>query len=338
MRQPTLGGMVKSFWQTMKFLLTQKKYDKVFFLMERAELLEIYRQDQSSKKILFLNQEQEKVYHDGDEISSDFLSLIRFICRKISYRIFYKKYRDIAITLDIPPINRYIQDAFGDALFLKLLSLILSRKNQKIYTGAVVPIGEKFLNSLNSYEVQHGIIHKTHIGYIGLPKIKNTLILYSDRYKMPMRQWGYKGKLIVNNYKKAFFEKKSLRHFPIVIYTQPTLEMQKAINIFMQTKQPKDVYVQRHPKDYFEYKIDQNLFVSATTPFEVACPIMYVSSIMENFTQYDKTCYIYDLKLKNLNLQDFIDLYTVGTEAKVVIGESLSDIYDIIQKEMVCLK
>ena len=54
-KRPTLLNMFKSFVGTMKFLVTQKKYDKVFFLMERAELLEVYIQEKNPKKILFLN-------------------------------------------------------------------------------------------------------------------------------------------------------------------------------------------------------------------------------------------------------------------------------------------
>ena len=334
MRRPSLGEMFKSFWQTMKFLLSQKKYDKVFFLMERAELLEVYYQEKNPRKILFLNPEQERAYKGEDAISSDFFSFLRFLSRKTAYLLFYYKYKRIIKSLEMVDIEKYIQDAFGDALFLKFLSIILSKKNQKIYTGAVIPIGEKFINALNSYEVQHGVIYPTHIGYIGIPKVKNTLILYSQRYENILYKEEYLGRIEVNNYKKNFFEKLSYRHFSIVIYSQPLLEMQEKINDFFKRYQPKDVFIQRHPKDYFSYNIEPKKFVTATTPFEVKYPIMYLSSVMENFTNYDKNCYLIDLKSMDIDSNDFIDIYTQGSKSKIFIKSSFEEIYE----ELKCQK
>lgn len=340
--RPSLKSMVKSFWGTMKFLVTQHKYDKLFFLMERAELLEIYNQEKSTKKLLFLNPEQERVYESGEYISSDFLSLLRFISRKVAFRIFSKKYQQSIAHLETigcdSTLNKYIQVAMGDALFLKFLSLILSKKNQKFYTGAVIPMGEKFVNALNSYEVQHGVIHPAHIGYMGLPEIKNTLILYDKRYEKIMREGGYMGKLMINAYKKTFFEKTTSRYFPVVIYTQPTQEMQSAVNTFFKTHQPTNVFIQKHPKDYFEYAIDKHFFVTATTPFEVGYPIMYLSSIIENFTLYHKRCYIYDLHYADIDLEAFLSIYTMGSTSQMVIMENLEDIYKTIMKEIACQK
>ena len=334
--RPTFSVMLKSFLGTMKFLLTQKKYDKVFFLMERAELLEIYKNEKNSKKLLFLNSEQEKVYK-GNYISSDFFSLLRFISRKIAFRIFRKKYNNLK--LNIRELNldtsleKYIQVAMGDSFFLKFLSLILSKKSDKFYTGAVIPMGEKFLNRLNSYEVQHGVIHPAHIGYVGLPEVKNTLILYSKRYESIMRQFDYSGQLKIDEYKKIFFEKKSTRSFPIVIYTQPTEDMQEAVNTFIQQSYVTNVYIQRHPKDYFKYEIDEKFLVNATIPSEVNYPIMYTSSVIENFTLYNRDCYIYDLKYVD-DVKKNLEIYTLGTKSKMIIMDSLDDIYKTIMRNI----
>lgn len=323
--------MFKSSIQTMKFLFSQKKYDNVYFLMERAELLEIYRQDKSLKKLLFLNPEQEKVYKGNDYINSNFFSMFRFISRKIAFLLFWKKYREVSIafsnSVDSKNLIPYIKVALGDALFLKFLSLILNKNSKKFYTGAVIPMGEKFINLLNSYEVQHGVIHPSHIGYIGLPEVKNSLILYSERYKNILKENNYVGSLIVKDYKKIFFEKKVNRNFFIVIYTQPDEKMQLDIDKFFKKYNPNDVFIQRHPKDYYDYSIESKYFVNATTPFEVKYPIFFTSSVMENFTTYNKTCYIYDLKYPNLNLIDFLDIFTIGSESEVIIMKSLNDIY-----------
>jgi len=328
--------MFKSFVQTVQFLFSQKKYDNVYFLMERAELLEIYRQDKSSKKLLFLNPEQEKVYEDNNYISSDFFSLLRFISRKIAFMLFWKKYKEACVAFscsgDTENLIPYIKVALGDALFLKFLSLILNKKSKKFYTGAVIPMGEKFVNALNSYEVQHGVIHPSHIGYIGLPDVKNSLILYSQRYENILKKNGYIGNLIIHDYKKIFFERKVDRNFFIVIYTQPDEKMQLGINEFFKKYNPKDVFIQKHPKDYYAYNIEEKYFVNTTTPFEVQYPIFFTSSVMENFTTYNKKCYIYDLKYPNLNLIEFLNIFTAGSNSEVIIMESLNEIYHDIKE------
>lgn len=340
--RPKITRMLKSFFQTIKFLVTQNKYDKVFFLMERAELLEIYYQDKSSRKLLFLNPEQEKVYEGDDYISSDFFSLLRFLSRKVAFMIFRKQYSETIEYLNQidcdQKLYKYIKIAMGDALFLKFLSLVLSKKSKKLYTGAVIPMGEKFVNALNSYEVQHGVIHPAHIGYIGLPEVKNSLILYSKRYETIMRNYGYQGKLVIDDYKKSFFEKDIKRHFPIVIYTQPILDMQEGVNEFIKEYQPTNLFIQKHPKDYFPYEIDAGYFVTATTPFEVEYPILYSSSIIENFILYGKKCYIYDLKYPDAKLKDFLTIYTMDLKSKMIIMGSLSEIYEKIKRETACPK
>jgi len=340
--RPSFMSMVKSFWGTMKFLVAQYRYDKLFFLMERAELLEIYQQDKSCKKLLFLNPEQEKVYEKDDYVSSDFFSLLRFMSRKTAFKIFRQKYQETIEHLEAigcsSELHQYIKTAMGDALFLKFLSLILLKKSDKIYTGAVIPMGEKFVNTLNSYEVQHGVIHPKHVGYMGLPEVKNTLLLYSERYEKVLRDAGYKGRLMIKEYKKTFFEKESRRYFPIVIYTQPTIEMQEGINNFFKTFKPSNLFIQKHPKDYFDYEVEYQYFVTATTPFEVGYPIMYLSSVIENFTLYNKRCFIYDLKHGNINLEDFLSIYRIGSSSEMVIMECLDTIYEKIMREIACHK
>lgn len=332
--RPTLVNMLKSFFLTIKFLFTQKKYDKVFFLMERAELLEIYKEDKNSRKILFLNAEQDRVC-ESDYISSDFLNLLRFLSRKIVFMIFYKKYKKIIKHLEILNcdefLKKYIKIAMGDAFFLKFLSLILIKQNKKIYTGSVIPMGEKFLNTLNSYEVQHGVIHLGHMSYIAIPPVKNTLILYHEHYRFFLLDNGYIGRLYVKEYKKTFFEKLTERYFPIVIYTQPLLKMQEDICQFMHKCQPKNVFIQKHPKDYFDYELNDSYFVSSTTPLEVGYPIVYSSSIIENFTLYDRDCYIYDVRPKTIDIEAFIKIYTLNSKSKMIIKTCLYEIYEMIE-------
>ena len=342
MTYPAVLSMLKSFFQTVKFLLSQNQYDTVYFLMERAEILQIYKQENSKRKILFLNREQERAYEEKDYISSDFFNLLRFISRKTAYLIYRKKYRLVMQQLDRigygDMLDSYIRTAMGDAFFLKILSFLLRKGTKKFYSGCVIPIGEKFVNRLNSYEVQHGVIYPEHIGYAEIPEVRNTLVLYSERYRGILQQSGYRGKLLVHDFKKSFFERESSRHFPIVIYTQPLRQMQEGINQFLKKYQPKDVYIQKHPKDYFDYDIASRFLVTATTPHEVSCPIVYTSSIVENFALYDRKCYIYDVAHAEFDLMAFLKIYTEGSKAELIVRKSLDEIYDEIKKEILFSK
>jgi len=333
---PTVFEMFKSVYMTIKFLFSQKRYSRVYFLMERAEILEIYRTDNTHNKLLFLNREQENVYEKNDYISSDFFNVLRLLSRKIAYILFYKKYRDLMKKLKLigydEVLNSYVKTALGEAFFLKFLSLVLSQDIEKYYSGCIIPPGEKFLNRLNSNEVQHGVIHSEHIGYIGVPEVKNNLVLYAQRYKEVLNKLGYKGNLIIIEYKKSFFLRETKRFFPIVIYTQPLLKMQEGINHFFQHYKPRGVYIQKHPKDYFEYDIPAHYFVTATIPKEVGAPIVYTSSIIENFTLYDRTCYIYDISEGEFDLVQFLKIYTEGSSSKLVVKTDIKEIYKLIQK------
>lgn len=335
---PKVTDMIKSFYQTVIFLFQQKKYKKVYFLMERAELLEIYVQDKDKSKILFLNPEQEKTYKGKDYISSDFFNLLRFVSRKIAFVIFRKKYKEIIKYLygieEFGNLNTCIKNSLGDAFFLKVLSIILIKENKKYYSGSVIPIGEKFINLLNSYEVQHGVIHSAHVGYIGIPDVKNTLILYFKYYEKVMRNNNYRGKLLVQNYKNNFLKEKKKNNIPIVIYTQPTEKMYISINEFIQKHKPTNFFIQKHPKDYFHYDLEDRYFVNATTPNQVMYPIMYTSSIIENFIFCEKKCYIYDLKFDNFDLKDFLSIYTDDLASNTFISDSLENIYNKIMEDL----
>jgi hypothetical protein len=325
-KKPNFFNIVKSFLKTAVFLFKQNKYDNVYFLMEREELLEIYRQDKNKKK-LFLNTNENKFFKNYDFISSEFLNILRFLSRKISYIIFFVKYKKIINKLDIiiPNINvkSNIKNAFGDALFLKFLSLIFTKKNKKFYSGSVIPMGEKFLNSLNSFEVQHGVIHSSHVGYVEVPDVKNTLILYDGRYIDIMLSFKYLGKLSVIEYKKNFLTKHSNRYYSIVIYTQPVQEIQNGVELFFSKNNPSNVYIQRHPNDCFNYSIDSKYFVKSTIPSEVGTPIAYTSSIIENFTLIGRVCKIYDIGI-NDKLVDFLKVY--GDKNLFIISNDLENL------------
>lgn len=326
LRMPPLRVIVKSFFQTAGFLFRQSRYKHVYFLMDRAELLEIYHTDPHTEKILFLNREQEDEYTGSDYISSDFLNLFRFLCRKSAYLLFPFRYKHFTRQFRIlgydTALYRTTKNAMGDALFLKLLSLLM-KNNKKFYTGAVIPIGEKFLNLLNSHEVQHGVIHPSHVGYIGLPTVKNTLILYARKYETILRKYHYEGPLDVNTYKERFLNRASGRAYPVVIYTQPLQKMQRAIETFFTQCHPVNIYIQKHPRDYFPYAIDAKYFVKGTIPSEVRFPVFYTSSTIENFSMFDRTCYIYDVNEPGIRLEQILHVYRTGSGSQFIIDRDL---------------
>ncbi len=331
---PAITTMLKSMYQTLMFMLfTQHTKPKTYFLMERAELLEIYLEDKEINKVLFLNQEQESIYQ-GEHIRADFLNLLRFLCRKGVYLAFplaYKRalyyFKETPLTAN--KIQQNIKNGMGDAFFLKLLSKILRKEYAKYYSGCVIPIGEKFINALNTFEVQHGVIQPSHVGYIGLPQVKNTLILYHSRYKTLLQETHYKGALIVYPYKKTFLEKKTHRYFPIVIYTQPLQAMQEALVEFLEnSSEHANIFIQKHPKDYFTYPIKTSHIINSTRPSEVGIPIFYTSSVIENYTLINRTCYIWQIN-SYINTDEILNIFLMGSTSTLVQESSLSKLMSI---------
>jgi len=149
---PSLFSMLKSMYATFVFLVfRQHTKPHTYFLMERAELLEAYIHDNSDNKVLFLNPEQEHHYTEK-YISADFFNLIRYLSRKSVFFLVPFKYKYFVDRfdnglLDIAEIQRNVQNAMGDALFLYLLGKILRSDYKKFYSGCVIPIGEKFLKA-----------------------------------------------------------------------------------------------------------------------------------------------------------------------------------------------
>ena len=333
---PAIKHIISSTFQTLKFIIyTQHTRPTTYFLMERTELLESFKQEIATNKVLFLNHEQEHLYHDS-YIRADFLNAIRFICRRITYILFYFYYLKAYSYFQNTPlketeIKQNIKNSMGDAFFLKLLSKIFRRDYPKYYSGCIIPIGEKFINRLNTFEVQHGIIQPSHVGYIGLPMVKNALLLYDKRYEVLLREHNYQGTLFINPYKKKFLETKSTRYFPIVIYTQPLQEMQEAlINFLTENKNHKNIYIQKHPKDYALYPIEHIHIVNSTMPCEVGSPIFYTSSVIENYTLSNRTCYIW-LVSTLIDVHKILNIFLIGSSSKFIEDTSLKQLMASIQ-------
>jgi len=329
---PTVKTILKSGYHTIMFLLMQKKYKKVYFLANRVELLEVYKQDKEKDKILFLFNETDIDLDNLDYIDASFLNVIRYLFRKVTYifsPLSYIKFsrKMLSIGYDKSRFNK-IKIAMGDAAFLKILSFILNSKLKYIYSGAVIPAGERFLNRLNSYEVQHGVIHVNHVGYIGIPEVKNTFIVYSKEDQSLLEREGYKGRIIVDEYKKSFLSEQTDRCFFIVIYTQPIPRLRESIEKFCKSKNPKDICIQKHPRDHYHYDLDEDFFVRDTRPSEVKFPICYSSTIIENFMYIEKDCFIYDIKDSNIELEDVLNVYKKDNNAQMLRYDNLEDIYN----------
>lgn len=328
---PSPCEMIKSAFLSLAFLFNQKKYKHIYMLMDREDLLQIYLKDPIREKILFLNREAASINYTGDYISSDFFNIFRFISRKITWLIFYSKYKKVwKILCGAGVENKYnknLKVAMGDAFFLYTIKKFFQGDKKIFYSGCIVPIGEKFLNRLNSVEVQHGVIHGSHVGYIGIPKVRNELLLYGNNYLSLLKNFGYQGRISVLEYKEEWLKKTTSREYPIVFYTQPLPRMQMDLNKFLQRHKPSNFFIQRHPKDYFEYEISSRYFVKNTLPNEVKFPVFYNSSVIENFTTIGKTCHIIDYSKNRNDLIEILDIYQHGTESEYQFYNSIEEFY-----------
>lgn len=290
--------IIKSFLKLLMFFVTKPRYDQIFFLACRRDLLEFYRHKRNDRSLLFVNFENDRACDEFPHISCDALNIIRFLCRIVAGRVLGKNKAEIQAkfkkqtNLELSASN--VNAALGDAIYYKILQFIFGEKSRKFYSVAVVPLGEKLRNRLNSFEVQHGIISEKNFSYIGVPGIRNTLIVYDKAFEDLLRARAYSGSIVVDEYKKIFLMRSTNRHFPVVIYTQPIEKFQVQIKSYMNSFATDGVFIQKHPRDVFDYDLPSEKFVTDTLPGEVDSPVLFCSSVIEDYLLLQKKVFLYD--------------------------------------------
>jgi len=286
-RAPSLLGIIKSC-----FLLLSLKFrniDRAYFFVDRKDLLDFYLYNESknhnTKSAIFVHQEQ---FNSKSKYTScDFLNVIRYFSRKLAWRIFFIEYCRLCGLLnnkivEESDIKIAVKNTIGDYWTIRIIRLFIPKAARTYYSGVGVPGIEKYLNTLSSFEVQHGVIHSIHPGYSNIPKTKNTFIVYAERYFSILSVCHFYGHIIFENFKSSFQNVQSNKKYPLVIYTQPLKELTEFINTNILNLYIGKIFVQIHPRDDFNYDIDDKYIVKNLHPNEVGCAIVFNSSVIED--------------------------------------------------------
>lgn len=301
-----------------------RKNQVIFFITGRQDLLmyaeSIIESNFNDKKAIFF------IRNEGEILgNSFFIEFFRFFCRKflwITYYLRFKQLKNKFFEVDETINTDLIKDAIGDYIFYKIIYSFL-KKHTVIYSNCVIPRVARYLEWFDASELQHGVIHKEHLDYINVPYIQNNFICYSDIVKNNLIKWGYSGNISVIN-------KKSLMHdirYNFVIFTTVdacySLSTQNIVKSFKSVSDK--IFIKKHPRDIYSYKIEIDGFLTDVTPLHVNIPILPDTSMISDCFLNSKYFIYYSLDGDKESLRQYIlekyNIYEKFCDFDIIIGE-----------------
>ncbi|RQW70849.1 hypothetical protein EBB56_11795 [Halomonas sp. YLB-10] len=193
---------------------------------------------------------------------SFFIECFRFIFRKTFWLVFFKDYRRLLCSLykirpkhvDNESVARQVKAIIGDYFFNYILRFFF--KDREVYfSNCVVPQIERYQNLLNSCEIQHGVIHSSHLDYAKIPNglFKTKLLAWNNFWeKVIIEKCMFKGAVISSDY-EPIFQSSDGFSFDVLIYTTVDDEFSKKIEN-IDCNSSSQIIVQKHPRDYYRYE------------------------------------------------------------------------------------
>jgi hypothetical protein len=313
-RVPGFFALVSSFLALLRIRLT--KPSRLYFLTDRKDLLDFIHHNESKEHIgkfeVFVHQEngEKRKYW-----SCDFLNGMRFFFRMFGWMILFFEYRRLvknnpAECLTKFELQKAVRLAIGDAVYNRFLKIFIPTNVEVYYSGCGVPGVEKYMSLHNSFEIQHGVIHRCHPGYIALPQVNNTLIVYNEMYADLLRTCGYVGRLAVECFKQNCVYRTPRIKYPIVIHTQPIEEWCEFVEELLSSAYLQGaIYVKKHPRDYYDYGVGNGSFISDNHPSEVGVGVFYTTSIIEDFILCKRPVVMYDISASGVDFSSYLDIY-----------------------------
>ncbi|MDO4693267.1 MAG: hypothetical protein Q4A62_01395 [Eikenella sp.] len=279
---------IKFAWSDIRGLYTfcsliWKKNHVVVFISARPDLIEytklcLQKKFPTEEKIIFYRTE----ILQGNTF---FIESLRFIFRKLFWLLHLNFYKSTILELKIiEKKNKYsqIKDLIGDYYFNYFLSFFLKNSVAVLYSNAVIPRTERYLNLYHSIEIQHGVIHNAHLDYIHSPFIKNKLYCYSKLVQKNLTDWKFSGKVIVI---PKIPKKESIIKKEIVIFSTVDQRYSKLIEelSYMMELKGWDFNIKLHPRDLYPYQRSlKEKFLNEIDPLSVKIPILPDTSLISD--------------------------------------------------------
>lgn len=315
---------------------------QVFFIPSRKDSYSFVEYNGRPDSFVFINYESNtasQINGFKSVYSNDFFNVARFVFRKIAW-LFHRGELSRIVeafnekTLQVSPAQ--VKIAIGDICFNKFLGMLLGKKREIYYTLATVPLSEKFLKLLNSCEIQHGVIHFEHPSYAYIPGNIGKLAVYREGYVKKLNDMGV-ANAFYNEFKvkKLCAEKKELQQdLDVVFYSQPIERYSKAIEKMIKELENCGIksYLQPHPKDMYNYDIDSNQIISNSSPARVKIPVVYFSSIIEDFLILKTPVLAFDAGEEGVD--DFLKFFRPYEENEILPFKQISEIIKYIINQL----
>ena len=230
--------------------------------------------------------------------------------------------------------------AMGDYHYNRWLRFFLKGKTV-YYTNCIVPKIEKHMGEHLSVELQHGIIHRDHLDYAGMPAqvIKSRLVVWDAFWRDRLvAQFHYGGEVLCGSFSLAGGDADCTHE--VIIYATVSDDMSRMIEAYRPVG---DVALQLHPRDYFSYTdlASRYVLIHGTMPNRARHVLINDSTLILHCVANRQ--YFFYLRLPGEQEQNIqarlLDKYAAVHRAHYETVGTLEEAFDrMAERDKACLK
>ncbi|MEI7178171.1 hypothetical protein WCT65_03770 [Pectobacterium carotovorum] len=320
----------KDIWGLFLFFSLFFRTKDCVFIVGRSELLDYAEQIKNEFNLddpyFFVRQENNKI-----KGNSKFIEGFRWAFRMLTHRFKKKVVKEIedeimrcsfiSDNFSKDEINSTIRDFIGDVYFNCLLKKII--KGKVFYTNCVIPKVERSMELLDSYEIQHGIIHDLHPDYYHIP-MKHRFIAMNNITVNSLKKINFLGKVVKVDIN--YLEPDVKDKYDIIFFTTPCDDFSCEVERFILKNKifELNIKVQPHPKDKYNYSDFIDL-IYGCKPSEGKVVILSDSTLIFQCINASKFFFLLNpmLKIGSITEEKIKEKY--GKDARFSIIESLDN-------------
>ncbi|UCP80358.1 hypothetical protein [Pectobacterium versatile] len=328
--QRTVCFNFKDLWGFFLFISLFFRCKDCIFIVGRSELLDYSEQIKNEFNLdspyLFVRQENNKI-----KGNSKFIEGFRWVFRILTHRFKKKVMKEIkdeirrcsfiSDNMTEDEISTTVRDFIGDVYFNIFLSKII--KGKVFYTNCVIPKVERSMQLLNSYEIQHGIVHDLHPDYYCIP-MKYRFIAMNEITVNSLKEINFLGEVFKVDIN--YLEPDVKDRYDVIIFTTPCYDFSSEVERFILKFKGLglNVKVQPHPKDKYNYSDSIDL-IYGCKPSEGKVVILSDSTLIFQCINANKFFFLLNPMLKVSSITEGGIKEKYGEDARFSIIESLDN-------------